>query len=510
MNQAEWLSRTAQSLPELAATAIGAKVVHNYAELADGAARMAMGLAGLGARKGDRIGIFAANDPDYVETLYAAWWAGMVAVPVNAKLHPGELAYILETAGIRIVLASPETEEDARQAISSIRNETGADIRCIVFGSDEYHSMKKDAAPITEVSPDDLAWLFFTSGTTGRPKGAMLTHRNLSAMSLQYLSTVSFISPGDSLLHAAPMSHGSGLYILPHVLKGACQVIPESRGFDPEEIAKLLDRWNGVSMFAAPTMVSRLVRADINLDGERLERLKLIIYGGAPMYREDAIAALDRLGPRLAQIYGQGESPMTITCLPREVIADRKAEGWSRRLASVGMAFPMIEVRVVGQHGVPVPDGQSGEVVVKGETVMAGYWQQPEATAGAIREGWLYTGDIGRIDEDGCLTLLDRSKDLIISGGANIYPREVEEVLLLHQDVREVSVIGRPDPDWGEVVVAYIVGDASAEDLDKLCLENIARFKRPKAYVHCEFLPKSAYGKVLKSELRRMDGEDGI
>ncbi len=509
MNQAEWLFQTAQSQPELAATAIGAKVVHNYAELADGAARMATGLTGLGARKGDRIGIFAANDPDYVETLYAAWWAGMAAVPINAKLHPGELAYILETAGIRIVLASPETEQDARQAIGSIRNKTGTDIRCIVFGSDEYHSMKKDAAPIKEVSPDDLAWLFFTSGTTGRPKGAMLTHHNLSAMSLQYLSTVSCISPGDSLLHAAPMSHGSGLYILPHVLKGACQVIPESRGFDPEEIAKLLDHWNGVSMFAAPTMVSRLVRADINLDGERLERLKLIIYGGAPMYREDAIAALDRLGPRLAQIYGQGESPMTITCLPREVIADRKAEGWSRRLASVGMAFPMIEVRVVDQHGVPVPDGQSGEVVVKGETVMAGYWQQPEATAGAIREGWLYTGDIGRIDEDGCLTLLDRSKDLIISGGANIYPREVEEVLLLHQDVREVSVIGRPDPDWGEVVVAYIVGDASAEDLDKLCLENIARFKRPKAYVHCDSLPKSAYGKVLKSELRRMDGEDG-
>jgi len=225
------------------------------------------------------------------------------------------------------------------------------------------------------------------------------------------------------------------------------------------------------------------------------------------MYREDAVAALNRLGPRLAQIYGQGESPMTITCLPRDVIAERNAEGWSRRLASVGTAFPMIDIKVMDQKGAPLPVGASGEVVVKGETVMAGYWQQPEATAETIRNGWLYTGDIGRLDEDGYLTLLDRSKDLIISGGSNIYPREVEEVLLLHQGVREVSVIGRPDPDWGEVVIAYIVGDADIEDLDKLCLEHIARFKRPKAYIRCDSLPKSAYGKMLKSALRRIDAE---
>lgn len=507
MNQAENLFRTAQSFPELAATAIGGTVIHRYAELADGAARMASGLAGLGAKRGDRIGIFAANDPDYVETLYAIWWAGMAAVPINAKLHPGELAYILKTAGIRIVLASPETEPDVTKAIDSIAHAIEGGIRCIAFGGDEYQSLKKEAAPMAERSPDDLAWLFFTSGTTGRPKGAMLTHRNLAAMIRQYLTTVSTVSPGDTLFHAAPMSHGSGLYILPHIMKGACQVIPASRGFDPEEIAGLLDNWSGVSMFAAPTMVSRLVRADINLEEGRLDRLKLIIYGGAPMYREDAVAALNRLGPRLAQIYGQGESPMTITCLPREVIAERNAEGWSRRLASVGTAFPMIDIKVMDQKGAPLPVGASGEVVVKGETVMAGYWQQPEATAETIRNGWLYTGDIGRLDEDGYLTLLDRSKDLIISGGSNIYPREVEEVLLLHQGVREVSVIGRPDPDWGEVVIAYIVGDADIEDLDKLCLEHIARFKRPKAYIRCDSLPKSAYGKVLKSALRRIDAE---
>ncbi|XDZ65796.1 class I adenylate-forming enzyme family protein [Alphaproteobacteria bacterium LSUCC0684] len=507
MNQAEWLARTAQNYPELAATALGGEVIHRYQDLAGGAARMATGLRRLGLNPGDRIGIFAANDPEYIEALYAIWWAGMVAVPINAKLHPGELAYIMGSAGIRMVLASSGTVADVQIAGEIAAHETGDVIRCVGVGSDEYAALKEDPAPLAEVSPEDLAWLFYTSGTTGRPKGAMLTHRNLAAMSLQYLSTVSDIRPGDAILHAAPMSHGSGLYILPHVLKGACQVIPESRGFDPAEIAGLLDRWSGVSMFAAPTMVSRLVRADVDLNEERLERLKVIVYGGAPMYKEDAAAALERLGPRLAQIYGQGETPMTITCLSRDILANKNDKDWERRLASVGMAFPMIELKVVDENGVAMPKGGSGEVVVRGETVMKGYWQQPEASAETIRDGWLYTGDIGRLDEDGCLTLMDRSKDLIISGGSNIYPREVEEVLLLHPDLEEVSVIGRPDPDWGEVVVAYIVGRADIESLDALCLRNIARFKRPKAYVRCESLPKSAYGKVLKSELRRIDAE---
>jgi len=505
MNQAEWLTRAAQAYPDLAATAFGQHVVQDYAGLADGASRLGAGLLEHGLRPGDRVGIFAANDPAYIESLYGIWWAGLVAVPINAKLHPNELAYILESAGIRLVLASP----DMAPAVALAVETSAAAVARINFESADYAALKAGPIPVARVAPDDLAWLFYTSGTTGRPKGAMLTHRNLAAMAEQYLSTVAPVAPGDAIFHAAPMSHGSGLYILPHVMQGGCQVIPPSRGFDPEEITQLLDCWSGVAMFAAPTMVRRLVQAEIDLTAARLERLKVIIYGGAPMYAEDAAAALARLGPRLAQIYGQGESPMTITCLAREIIAARDAPDWHRRLASVGTAFPKIDLKIVDEAGRPLAAGCSGEVVVKGETVMAGYWQQPEATAETLRDGWLHTGDIGRLDADGLLTLLDRSKDMIISGGANIYPREVEEVLLMHPGLEEVSVIGRPDPEWGEMVVAYIVGTADKDSLDALCLDHMARFKRPKIYIRIDALPKSAYGKVLKSELRRIDRENG-
>jgi long-chain acyl-CoA synthetase len=224
------------------------------------------------------------------------------------------------------------------------------------------------------------------------------------------------------------------------------------------------------------------------------------------MYVEDARKALDRFGPRLAQIYGQGESPMTITVLSKKEISDRDTPRWAERLASVGRPFRSIEVMVADEHDRPLPAGEAGEILCRGDTVMLGYWQNPEASNATLRGGFLHTGDIGAFDADGYLTLKDRSKDLIISGGSNIYPREVEEVLLRHGRVREVSVIGRPDREWGEVVVAYVVGDAPSAELDALCLGAIARFKRPKDYVFVEALPKNNYGKVLKTELRAADG----
>jgi len=224
------------------------------------------------------------------------------------------------------------------------------------------------------------------------------------------------------------------------------------------------------------------------------------------MYVEDARKALERFGPRLAQIYGQGESPMTITVLTRQEIADREHPRWRERMASVGRPFRCIDVMVADGAGAPLPAGEAGEILCRGDTVMAGYWQNPEASAATLKGGFLHTGDVGAFDADGYLTLKDRSKDLIISGGSNIYPREVEEVLLKHGKVREVSVIGRPDREWGEAVVAYVVGDAPAAELDALCLASIARFKRPKDYVFVEALPKNNYGKVLKTELRQIDG----
>jgi long-chain acyl-CoA synthetase len=281
--------------------------------------------------------------------------------------------------------------------------------------------------------------------------------------------------------------------------------VPVSGGFDPAELVALSRSVGRLCMFAAPTMVKRLVE-HIAASGASADGFKTLVYGGGPMYVEDIQAALAAMGPRFVQIYGQGESPMTITALARETLHDRTHPRWVERIASVGVAQTLVEVRVAGPDGETLPTGETGEVLVRGEAVMAGYWRNPEATANTLRDGWLWTGDMGAMDADGFLTLKDRSKDVIISGGSNIYPREVEEVLLRHPGVREVSVIGQPDPEWGEVVVAFVVCAAgtavTAEALDALCLEHIARFKRPKRYHFADELPKNNYGKVLKTALR--------
>jgi long-chain acyl-CoA synthetase len=253
-------------------------------------------------------------------------------------------------------------------------------------------------------------------------------------------------------------------------------------------------------------MVKRLA-GDPAVAAANLDHLKTIIYGGAPMYLADLEDALAVFGPRLAQIYGQGETPMTITGLSKADHADRTNPRWTERLQSVGIARTDVEVRVVDEHDQELPVGEIGEVVVRGDVVMAGYWNQPDATAETLRGGWLHTGDMGSFDDEGYLTLRDRSKDLIISGGMNIYPREVEEALLQHPGVKAVSVVGRPDPEWGEAIVAFVVpaDDATVPtvaDLDQLCLDRIARYKRPKDYRFVDSLPTNNYGKVLKRELR--------
>jgi long-chain acyl-CoA synthetase len=319
---------------------------------------------------------------------------------------------------------------------------------------------------------------------------------------MAYLSEVDPTAPGDTLLHAAPMSHGSGIYMMPAVARLAVNVVPESGSFEPDEIFAAIDHWRNMSMFAAPTMVKRLVDAS---GGGDPANVRTIIWGGAPMYVEDALKSLERFGPRLAQIYGQGESPMTITLLSKSEIADRDHPQWLARLATAGRSYACVEVSVTDADDNPLPFGEAGEILVRGDVVMAGYWQNPDASAEALRNGWLHTGDVGAFDAHGYLTLKDRSKDVIICGGSNIYPREVEEVLLKHGNVREVSVIGRPDAEWGEVVVAYVVGEAKPAELDALCLAEIARFKRPKDYVFVEALPKNNYGKILKTELRAGD-----
>jgi long-chain acyl-CoA synthetase len=501
-NLATPLLRTAQRWPSLPAVAVGERVLHDYATLARRAGALAASLRSQGLAAGDRVALVARNCAAYVEALFGCWWAGLVAVPVNAKLHAKELAFVLDDSGARCVLV----DEEWQAALASGH--------AIALGGAEYEkSVAGDAtARPVAVAVDTPAWLFYTSGTTGRPKGVAITHGNLQAMAHCFLADVETIAPGDALLHPAPLSHGSGLYLVPHVARGAVSVIPESGGFDADEVARMVARWQRSLFFAAPTMVKRLVESP---SASRLDltHLKCIVYGGGPMYLADCKAAFEVVGPRLAQIYGQGETPMTITAMDRALVADAIARGDDARLASVGCAQSGIDIRIADSADRALPAGEIGEVLVRGPTVMRGYWRNPQATQRALAGGWLHTGDMGVMSGDGFLTLKDRSKDLIISGGSNIYPREVEEVLQKHPAVAEVAVVGRKHADWGEEVVACVVlrnvaADTRAieADLDALCLAEIARFKRPKAYVFLDALPKNNTGKVLKTELRQLVG----
>jgi len=503
MNVATWVQRQGRRRPDAPALADGERVHASWGAMAARVAAAAGGLReSFGLSPGDRVAIVMRNRPEYLEALFAIWHAGLVAVPVNARLHPHEIAHILDDSGSAVVVTDDEHAEDVEPLVDAVDALRAA---VLVPGSQWDRLTGAAPAPLADRQPTDAAWLFYTSGTTGRPKGAVLTHRNLLMASLSYYADIDQVMPQDCILHAAPLSHGSGLYGLPHVARGAASVLPHSGGVDGAEIAALLSRWPGMSMFAAPTMVKRLA-GDPAVANADLSHLKTIIYGGAPMYLADLEEALAVFGPRLAQIYGQGETPMTITALSKADHAARDHPRWRERLQSVGFPRTDVEVRVVDAADRELPAGEVGEVVVRGDVVMAGYWKQPGATAETLRGGWLHSGDVGSFDDDGYLTLRDRSKDLIISGGMNIYPREVEEALLHHPGVRAVAVVGRPDPEWGETVVAFVVAEDSAppsvEDLDRTCRENIARYKRPKDYRFVDALPTNNYGKVLKRELR--------
>jgi long-chain acyl-CoA synthetase len=506
MNVAEWLAATARLRPEAPALLTGFDLDADYKTFARRAAAIGAGLArDYGVAPGDRVGLFASNCTQYLECLYGIWWCGAVAIPINAKLHGREAAWICGDAGAKMTFVSADTLE----ALVEAKSELPPAMKLVSLDSEGYRAMREgdgEASPMPR-EVDDLAWLFYTSGTTGRPKGVMLSHGNLVAMTMCYLADVDQATPKDASLYAAPISHGAGLYHFPHVRMGGRHVVPESGGFDPDEVLNLARQLDNVVMFAAPTMVRRLVDA-AKRRGENGEGIRTIIYGGGPMYLADIRDAIATMGQRFVQIYGQGESPMTITALGREWHQRVDHPRYLERLASVGIAQSVMSVRITDKDGKPLPAGETGEVEAKGTAVMLGYWNNPKANAETLKDGWLRTGDVGRLDEDGFLTLSDRSKDVIISGGTNIYPREVEEALLTHDDVREVSAIGVPDPDWGEIVVACVVLEqgAVADDagLDAHCLASIARFKRPKRYVYLDALPKNNYGKVLKTELRQM------
>jgi acyl-CoA synthetase (AMP-forming)/AMP-acid ligase II len=504
MNIAHLLLGGAREFRDFTALAKGDSPYASYRDLWRKVSVMSTYLrARFGLERGDRVAFAMTNCVESIEVMYTIWHAGLCAVPMNAKLHAREFAFILENSGAKLCFVTP----DLAATIAEAAKDAPALKEIVDVGSKAYGRMDiSDPSAMADCETTDPAWLFYTSGTTGRPKGATLSHRNLLAMALNYYADVDRPESGGSILHAAPISHGSGLCNFSMVARGGTQVFPESGHYQVPETVALMNRWPDCTIFLAPTMVKRLVE-HASVHDLKPGALRLIFYGGAPMYVSDLKHAMDTLGDRaLCQLYGQGESPMTITHLSREVHALRDHPRWEARLASAGVADTCVEVRVVDDDGRPVAVGEVGEIIVKGDTVMSGYWNNPEATAKALRSGWLWTGDVGAFDADGFLTLKDRSKDMIISGGSNIYPREIEDVLNLHPAVAECSVVGRPHPEWGEEVVAFVVARPGAAltpaELDKLCLDNIARFKRPKDYKFVEALPKNNYGKILKTELR--------
>ena len=503
MNLANYLLRSGRSFAERPALFLGDALWADYGTFARRAAGIAATLTGrFGLAPGDRVALFMRNCPQYLELQYAIWWAGLAVVPVNNRLHERELAFILENSGARVLFVSHDLAEKGVAASGH-----AGTVEHVLMGDDDEQRAMAEADPIDLVPamPRDLAWLFYTSGTTGRPKGAMLSHRNLMVMTLTFFIDIDDVSPRGTVVHAAPISHGAGLWGLPYVARGARQVVPESGGFEPDELYDLIGRHSEVAFFAAPTMVKRFIE---HPSGADTTNLKGILYGGGPMYVADARRALQRLGPKLVQAYGQGESPMTITVLSRADHVDVGHPRHKERLASVGHAQSCVEVRVVDGEDRDLPVGETGEVLVRGDVVMECYWRNDDATARALAGGWLHTGDVGAFDTDGFLTLKDRSKDMIISGGSNIYPREIEEVLLTHPDVLECAVVGRPHPEWGEEVVAFVTSrpghTADIATLDRLCLDNIARYKRPRDWRVVASLPKNNYGKILKTELRAM------
>jgi len=501
MNLAQWLYASALAQPNAPALFLGTKLCANYQVFANQACELGNWLQrNHNIQHGDRVAVYAPNCIEYLPVLYGCWWIGAVTVPINPMLHPREAAWIANNAEASVIFTETGAEFTPNQLPASCQE---------INIHEAVATLAITDAPLTPpqlLEADELAWLFYTSGTTGRPKGVMLSHGNLLAMALCYGTDVHRVETHHATVYAAPMSHGAGLYNFMYVRAAARHIVPESRRFNSAEILALAQHHRHVSLFAAPTMCKRLVNTAMETGGNG-DGLHTIVLGGGPLYSADLRQAMEIFGPRFAQIYGQGESPMTITAISATTLNDQEHPNWRARLESVGTAQSCMQIRIVDQNLHELPAGSHGEVLAKGPAVMLGYWRNPAATAETLINGWLRTGDIGFIDEEGFLTLTDRAKDVIISGGSNVYPREVEEVLISHPDVYEAAVVGAPSDEWGEEVVAFIVCHTdtppSPETLDAWCVSQMASYKKPKHYFFVNELKKNSYGKILKTELRQ-------
>lgn len=477
-----------------------------YSEFYERTLQLGGGLLSLGLEPGDRVAFALSNSPRVLEVIYACFAAGLVVVPMNARLHVREMAYIAGNSGASVVIHGPEYSagfDEYRDLFDGVEHWVATEGDSLTF--DELLTRGEPLAGPAEANEEDPCWLFYTSGTTGKPKGATWSHRTVSTVVMNYLADVDNFQPGETVVHCAPLSHGSGIVALPAVARGATNAILHTANFDPDALFSLIERTKAEHIaFVAPTMILAMLEK-FKPGAYDLSSLRAACYGGAPIYVEQLKQAIDAFGPIFAQIYGQGEAPITISGLRAEDHMPLLESG-SERIGSAGQARTDVEVRIVDSEDRPVAQGEMGEIVARGGIVMLGYWNNPDATAETLRGGWLHTGDIGRFDEAGYLYLLDRAKDVIISGGNNVYPREVEEVIVQHPAVANCVVLGIPHDYWGEAVHAVVVLEPGAE-IDEAgviehCAQHLAGYKKPKSVEFMEELPLSGYGKVQRREMR--------
>jgi acyl-CoA synthetase (AMP-forming)/AMP-acid ligase II len=506
MNLGHLFDQAARRWSDRIALSDGSRRV-SYSALDSRTLRLGQALMDLGLRKGDRIATLQYNAIEAIEIDVMAARFGFVRTFLNARSDLASHVHVLNDCGARLLFVGADFQEqigEARSLIPSVGSFVS--VGHSSSWSTEYEAMIA-RAPCKrfdhDVSPQDWHSIYYTSGSTGKPKGVVLDQRNWLVLVRNHLTDLfRTASETDVVLHAAPLSHGSGAFVWAHLVRGARQHV--MRRFHAVEAIETIHREGVTTSFLAPTMVVKLLDADPG-DSARQSRLHSVVYGGAPMPAERVAEALRRWGPVFAQLYGQWEAPQYFTWLSQRAHEEALRDDDVQRLGSAGVPATFARVAVMDEDGRLLPPGESGEIVTAGDHLMVGYLNRPEETS-SIRAGiWQRTGDIGRIDEQGFCHLVDRKNDVIVTGGSNVYPREIEEILYTHPDVKEALAFGVPDAVWGEKVHALVVprtAPPGPEAFLAWCAVRLAADKRPRSVEFVADLPKSDYGKVLRREVR--------
>ena len=494
------LRRAAARFPEVSVSDDSGRSIVLRKMVEDGT-RLASALDALGIPPGAAVGILSANRAEYAAVDVGLAVARRVRVGLNARLKLDDHRYVAHDCDMRLLIHSKEFADIA----SALRNEVG--IVCVSLdepgageeGLEALHRRARPSAAVPAGDDEDPAWITYTSGTTGRPKGVILSHRAIREVAFNLLLEVPPTPPGRRIVLTQALSHGAGYFIFPYLIAGAG--IHLMSRFDPEYALQATSAEDAGTLKIVPAMLPGLLEA-----AERMAcHYDTIIYGASPIAESLLEAALDRLGPVFVQIYGQSEAPMTLTCLHK----DEHLDGAAR--SSAGRAWQRVAVQIGGPDGPTVEPDVEGEVVIQGPHMMSGYLGRPEDSAKATRDGWLHTGDVGRLDERGFLRLLGRTDEMINSGGYNISPREVETALEMHADVADCAVVGLPDERWGTAVAAIVQLRAGASlSIDELL--GFARdrlgFRAPKRVSVVDRVPRNAYGKVDRIAVRSALGDD--